>query len=258
MTDINPAAAAARESARTATGKFGAQEHSAPELSLSTTYVPGQPVYATVTYQEYASEHDEHPVEIFTQKVDIASVLDTMSLEDVEHLRADPWADGDSIVYALQSAGELTHPAHPFELNVEGEDLAPYTEYRSARAQSDPLAERPSPSLVNLSAALAAHNDAISALREQIAEAEAEKEKTEERILRTLGQKACPNAKTLVVQLDHSRYPVEVYDAGGWVNLGEEAEHRLAEEIRAVLGTDASVVGGRGTSRVIELSEPSA
>lgn len=35
MTDINPAAEAARESARQATGKFGAQEHSAPEAQLN-------------------------------------------------------------------------------------------------------------------------------------------------------------------------------------------------------------------------------
>jgi hypothetical protein len=35
MTDINPAAAAARENARTGTGQFGAQEHSAPELVLA-------------------------------------------------------------------------------------------------------------------------------------------------------------------------------------------------------------------------------
>lgn len=35
MTDINPVAAVARETARTATGQFGAQEHSEPDVALN-------------------------------------------------------------------------------------------------------------------------------------------------------------------------------------------------------------------------------
>lgn len=35
MTDITPAAAAARETARTSTGQFGSQEHTAPEVALA-------------------------------------------------------------------------------------------------------------------------------------------------------------------------------------------------------------------------------
>lgn len=54
MTDISPAAAAARESARTGSGRFGEQEHSAPELTLVTPTKESDP-----RYEAGVSEHDD-------------------------------------------------------------------------------------------------------------------------------------------------------------------------------------------------------
>lgn len=45
MSDINPLAAAARENARTTTGQFGAQEHTAPDATLTHPTLPDETTY---------------------------------------------------------------------------------------------------------------------------------------------------------------------------------------------------------------------
>jgi hypothetical protein len=255
MTDINPTAAAARENARQTTGQFGAQDHTDPELALMGPYEPGQPVYATVTFEEYLHENDDHPRQVATQKVDIAGVLDTLRLDDADVLRSDPWTDSDFIVYELRKQGALTHPDHPFELDINAGDLDAYLDYRGVHDIADPIAETAKPALDNLAAAAAARKAEIKALQERLAEAQAAQEAAVERILRELGLRADPSAVRLVVMLDHPRYPVELYDADDkWVDIGEEAEHRLVAEIREHLGDDPGVVGGRGTARLVELT----
>lgn len=71
MTDVNPAAISARESARQSTGQFGAQEHSAPELSIGTptlveartimgTLRPGTSVILTLDGRDHACIVQRH------------------------------------------------------------------------------------------------------------------------------------------------------------------------------------------------------
>lgn len=257
MTDINDAAAAARENARTHSGQFGEQEHSAPELNLSpAAYSPGQPVHATVIFQVFASEHDDHPVEFITKSVDIAPAMNAMHLSKVQQIPSDPWTHGDQIVMDLYSVGDLTPSEHPFELSVTAHDLAPYLAYRESLGKDEPVAERVLSSRENLTTVLSDCNATIASLRQQLAQAETEKEEAEQRILRALAREVVPGASQIVVQLDHHRYPVEVYDADGkWVNLGEEGEQRLVDEIRAALGEDPATVGGRGTARVVDIND---
>ena len=250
----NASAVAARENARETDGQFGAQEHSAPELALRGPYEPGQPVHIAVTYEEYRSEHDEHPEQVHTQKVDLVNVLDTWPLEAVQHLQSDPWADASSVIYDLQETGELTHPSHPFSVDFTGSDLGAYIEYRETNDLDEPISEKASPVMENLVAAVSAQQAEIKNLHALLAEAEALKEAGEERIIRAIALAAHPTAATITVQLDHHRYPVEIYDENQqWVNIGEEREQALVAEIRKHLGDDPGVVGGRGTARVIDL-----
>lgn len=253
MTDIN---AAARENAREETGRFGVQAHSTPEVSLSVPYVPGQPVYATISFEEYASAEDDHPVDVHTQKVDISAILDAMPLKDINTLRDNTPYVGDDIVHTLQQMDELTHPSFPFEVRFGEADLDAYADYREANGQTNPLAEKPAPSVENLSAVRSAQKNEVAQLYAQLAELETANERTEARILGALAQKAVSGASQIVVQLDHPKYPVEVYDADGkWVDLGEEGEKTLVEEIRSALGEDSGAVGGRGTARVVDIDE---
>ena len=279
MTDISAATVAARETthvlarenARHDSGRFGAQEHTAPELALTGLadadsslaaggdplagpYAPGQPVYATIVYEEYASEFDEHPVHVGTQKADVAGILDTLPLDDVTHLRDEIYADTDHIFYALQEQGALTHPDYPFRVELDRGDLDAYADYREVNEQADPVAETAIPAIENLTAAVDARKAEIARLQEQLAEAQAEKEAGEERIIRAIALRAHPTAAGIVVQLDHPRYPVEVFDADNeWVDISEEGEAALVAAIREHLGDDPAVVGGRGTARVVEL-----
>jgi len=262
MTDISPAAVAAREAARTHTGQFGAQEHSAPELGLDSgpflAYEPGQPIRATVEFHDYADHRDDEPQTIERQAVDIASILDTMPLDQVKELRDDPYAFSDDIVYELQSQGALTQGYMPFgPLELDAGDIEAYYDYRELRGLTDPIAETATPAVSNLAAVARARRDDIDKLRQQIAELEAEKEQAEERVIRQIFADVHPNAATAVVQIDHHRHPVEVYNAAGdWLNIGEDEEQRLVAEITKHLGADPAVVGGRGTARVVELQRP--
>lgn len=256
MTDINPTVAAARESARHPTGQFGTQEHTAPELELRGPYLPGQPVLIDVTYEEYHSEHDENPEQVHTQKVDVASVLDTWPLEAVQHLQSDPWADSDSIIFQLQGTGELTHPSHPFTVDFHGADLDAYIHYRESTGLGDPVAEKALPSVENLRTALAAQDSELAALHAQLAELESWKAKTEDQVFRAVTLAAHPEAAKLVVQADHHRYPVELYDASGeYIKITEDQESTLIEQFREVLGEDPAVLGSYRAPRAIDLVE---
>lgn len=256
MTDINPTAAIARETARTTTGQFGTQEHSTPEIALAGPYKPGQPVYAKVTFEEYASEHDEYPIQTATQKVDIVGVLDTLPLDQIQSLRDDPYAHHDDIGYALQASGEFTHPAHPFQLDLDRGDLDAYADHREIHGQIEPVADKVVPAVENLLAARTQRQADIAALQEQLAEQVELKEKAEESILRSIASKYHPAAVRATFQLDHPRYPVELWDdASAWIDLGPEKEQEIVDEVRRTLGEDPGVVGGRGTARLVDLRE---
>lgn len=83
MTDINTAAAAARENARENTGRFGEQAHSAPELALSTSDTPA-PVQWTPEGQArgdfaevYIARETNPWLQVDGQPVDLASMEDS-------------------------------------------------------------------------------------------------------------------------------------------------------------------------------------
>jgi len=222
------------------------------------SYEPGQPIRAWVEFHERENLDNTGP--IAHQKVDIASILDTKPLAEVIELRDNPYAFSDDIVDTLRKHGALTHPdAAVSPLDLDLGDVEAYADYRQLRGQHDPIAAEAKPSVANLAAVVAARQDDIDNLRRQLADLEEEKEKAEERVIRQIVLDSYPDAKLVTVQLDHPKYPVELFDEHGeWVNIGEDGERVLAAEIRGALGDDPNVVGGRGTARVIELAEAAA
>jgi hypothetical protein len=243
MTDINASAEAAREIARTETGRFGAQEHSAPELALPEPFGEASPVTATIVYEEYVSEFDEHPHQVATQKVDIRSVLDTVDLESVSYMDAG-MGEADWIRDELGKQGALTHPDHPFELRFDREVLDAYYDYRETNGLTGASDTPAAPAVSNLQSVLHSDRQRAADLRRELAEAEDAVIAAQARIIAAVTAKSVPNAARIVVQRDHHRYPVEVYDeAGEWVNLGADGEDELFDEIRDALG-DEFVGGG--------------
>jgi len=262
MTDINPAAKAALEDHRKPNGRFGAQDNSSPELALGGEYVPGQPVYGTMTFEEYAHPRDEDPTQVGVQKVDVASILDTFPLDEVQTMVSDPYAYSDDIGYKLQSQGALTHPSHPFVFTPDVDELDAYLDYRTRNGLTEALAEEAAPAPENLAAAWMATKDAIAALADERARLEEQKEAAEESLIRAVMTAANVDADVVALQLDDPKAPVTAYSANptGFtpVQLDPEAQTRIVSELRRHLGEDPGVVGGRGTSRVVTLREPAA
>lgn len=249
----------AREHARDqATGQFGEQHHSVPEFGLEPDgpYVPGQPIRATVEYLEYESPTDEDPQTIELQSIDIAGVLDTLSLDDVKQLRDEPYVYTDDIVYTLQLTGELTRPDMPFgPLALNAGDVEAYADYREVNGLTDPISEEVQPSVRNLADVVTAKRDDIAALQAQIDAVRAEKATAEERLLRRYISGMYPEATSLVLQMDHHRYPVELFDDNGWVRITQEEERRLMTGVTGLVGTDPESVGQRGKPRTITLTD---
>ena len=101
MTTINPAAQAARESARSTDGRFGAQEHSAPELGLGDSRTSDEKTRALAELDRILADHPEllahahefiEPKILHTWQPDLAYVEYDDKLSDErldEYLRGD-------------------------------------------------------------------------------------------------------------------------------------------------------------------------
>lgn len=124
MTDINPAAKAAQDAARTANGRFGQQEHTAPEATLATGAGPG-----------YVSAHldalHRKEAELKRQQTELAGVIVEEHIIDAAralpaqvrtvHYRVDPEnEDGAKMLmfeYAADEDGEDLEDLDPNLLN---------------------------------------------------------------------------------------------------------------------------------------------